>query len=45
MSIPPGPADSFDGIPVSVLHRWMMKAALLGLFVGTAAGIAALRAG
>jgi hypothetical protein len=39
------PAESFDGIPRSVLLRWMMKAALLGLFIGAWAGIVALRAG
>jgi hypothetical protein len=45
MSNQPAPPVSLDRIPESVLLRWMMKAALLGLFVGTAVGIAALRAG
>lgn len=41
----PAPPVSLDRIPGSVLLRWMSKAALLGLFVGTVAGIVALRAG
>lgn len=40
----PAPAESFQ-IPESVLFRWVMKAAVFGLFVGVAAGIVALRAG
>lgn len=45
--MPPQPAttDSLDQVPVSVLHRWMMKAALVGFLLGTVAAIAALRAG
>lgn len=39
------PTHSLHRIPASVLHRWMMKAAAFGLFVGIAAGVAALRAG
>jgi hypothetical protein len=38
------PTDSLDQIPVSVLHRWMMKAALCGFLLGTVAAIAALQA-
>jgi hypothetical protein len=40
----PAPA-SLHRSPESVLLRWMAKAALLGLFIGTAAGMVALRAG
>ncbi|HEX6909821.1 MAG TPA: hypothetical protein VF142_05490 [Longimicrobium sp.] len=39
------PTGSLNDIPRSVLFRWMMKAAVLGLFLGVAAGIAALQAG
>lgn len=45
MPTPPAPPASLDRVPESVLLRWMMKAALFGLFIGTAVGIAALRAG
>lgn len=41
----PAPTDSLDTIPVSVLHRWMMKAALVGFALGTVAAIAALQVG
>lgn len=41
----PATTDSLDTIPVSVLHRWIMKAALCGFLVGAAAAIAALQAG
>jgi hypothetical protein len=43
MQSEPVPSDSFDQIPGSVLLRWMMKAALFGLFVGVAVGIAVLQ--
>jgi hypothetical protein len=42
MQSQPNADSSLNDIPVSTLRRWMMKAALLGLFVGVAAGIAAL---
>lgn len=34
--------ESLNDIPESVVFRWAMKAAVFGLFVGVAAGIAAL---
>jgi hypothetical protein len=37
--------ESSEGIPQSVVLRWVMKAALFGLLVGAWAGFAALRAG
>jgi hypothetical protein len=41
------PAESapLNRIPPSTVGRWAMKAAVLGLFTGVAAGIAALLAG
>jgi hypothetical protein len=35
-------ANLSTGIPAESLRRWMLRAMLLGLFVGVAAGIAAL---
>jgi hypothetical protein len=31
-----------NGIPAETLRRWMLRAMVLGLFVGVAAGVAAL---
>jgi hypothetical protein len=42
MQSQPNADQSLNDIPAATVHRWMMKAALLGLFVGVAAGIAAL---
>lgn len=39
------PAESLDRIPASTVGRWAVKAAILGLFVGVAAGAAALLTG
>ena len=41
----PGHSEPLDRIPPSTVGRWAMKAAVLGLFAGVAAGIAALLAG
>lgn len=45
MPNPPSSPVSLDRISGSVLLGWMSQAALFGLFVGTVAGIVALRAG
>lgn len=41
---PPAPVPPLDRVDPPLL-RWTMRAVLLGLLVGVAAGIAALRAG